>query len=367
MYFIGLMSGTSMDAIDAALVQFNDGLAVPVAYKQYPIAKGIRERLLSVSANTSVQVIAILDIQMGGLFADAVSDLLHSNNISQKMIMAIGSHGQTVLHEPDSPHPYTLQIGDPNLIAARTGILTIADFRRADIAAGGQGAPLAPAFHEFQFRHTEKDRVILNIGGMANITILPADREKPVTGFDTGPGNIFMDEWIRKHQNQPMDKDGSWAASGTVQTSLLSDFLTDPYFSTPPPKTTGRDYFNLEWLNSYLERNHSNHEPEDVQATLLAFTARTIADAILEHAHGTKEVLICGGGVHNGTLTGTIRKLLPDVTIGSTEIEGMDPDAIEAVTFAWLAKCRIDEQPANLPAVTGARKKVLLGAVYKTL
>ena len=354
-----------MDAIDAALVQFNNGQTVLVEYRQYPIARKIRKRLQSVTATTPMEEITKLDVHLGRLFADAVTRLLHTTGISQEMVVAIGCHGQTVLHKPNAPEPYSLQIGDPNLIACKTGITTVADFRRADIAAGGQGAPLAPAFHKVQFHHPEKDRVVLNIGGIANITILPADADIPVSGFDTGPGNVLMDEWISHHRNLPMDKDGNWAASGTVQPSLLTVLMNDAYFQTSPPKSTGRDYFNLVWLDSCLTQIKFRMNPEDIQATLLTLTARTIVDAILEYAPGVNEILVCGGGVHNKALINEINKNLPGYIIESTEIEGLNPDCIEAITFAWLAKCRIDGKPGNLPAVTGAKKKVVLGAVYK--
>jgi anhydro-N-acetylmuramic acid kinase len=354
-----------MDAIDSALVQFKNDQSVLAEYQQYPIDRNTQKRLRSISATTPLEEIERLDIHLGALFADTVKALIHRANIDHELVTAIGSHGQTVLHEPNAPEPFSLQIGNPNLIAYKTGITTVADFRGLDIAAGGQGAPLAPAFHQFQFQHPEKNRVILNIGGMANITILPADSSEPVSGFDTGPGNVLMDEWIRQHQDQLMDHNGHWASTGTVQADLLAALMDDPYFHVHPPKTTGRDYFNLTWLNHYLTRLENRLEPADVQATLLALTAKTIADAILNYAPNTEETLVCGGGFHNRALIDEIEKILSGCTFGSTDMEGLDPDCIEAITFAWLAKCRIEGKPGNLPSVTGAKSAVVLGAIYE--
>jgi len=354
-----------MDAIDSALVQFKCDQSILAEYQQYPMDRNTQERLRSISATTPIEEIEQLDTHLGVLFADAVKALIHRANIDHELVTAIGSHGQTVLHEPNTPEPFSLQIGNPNLIAYKTGITTVADFRGLDIAAGGQGAPLVPAFHQFQFQHPEKNRVILNIGGMANITILPADSSEPVSGFDTGPGNVLMDEWIKRHQEQLMDHNGHWATTGTPQADLLTELMGDPYFHAHPPKTTGRDYFNLSWLEHYLTRLENRLKPADVQATLLALTAKTIADAILNYAPKTEETLLCGGGVHNEALIDEIEKILSGCTIGTTDMEGLDPDCIEAITFAWLAKCRIEGNPGNLPSVTGAKSAVVLGAIYE--
>ncbi len=349
-----------MDAVDAALVLFENDQTKLIEYQQYPIDENIKNLIRSITASSPEEKIAELDSNLGYLFAKAVKTLIQTADIKHEKITAIGSHGQTIWHEPNAPEPFSLQIANPNLIAEETDILTVADFRRADIAAGGQGAPLTPAFHQFQFRHPEKDRAVLNIGGMANVSILPADRKTAVTGFDTGPGNALMDDWVRQHQNLAMDKNGEWACSGNCNQEFLSLMLNDEYFQRPPPKSTGIEYFNMDWLSSF---NHSL-SPEDVQATLLALTTETITQAIKHYAPTTKEVLVCGGGVHNKALMLAIKDKLPDCSVASTGEHGLDPDCIEAVTFAWLAKQRLEEIPANLPTVTGAKKEVLLGTIY---
>ncbi len=359
------MSGTSMDAIDAALVRFDGDSFSLTAYEQYPIEAGIRSAVRSLDGSAPMQEISRLDAVLGELFADASLKIAAQAGINPADIHAIGSHGQTVLHLPDAQPPRTLQIGDPNIIAAATGITTIADFRRMDMAAGGQGAPLAPAFHNRFLRSGENDRVILNIGGIANITVLPRDETVPITGFDTGPGNGLLDDWNYRHNRTAMDIDGNWAASGNINDDLLRQMLDEDYFSRRPPKSSGRDYFNLDWLDGVLRESRHGIAPEDVQATLLRLSAQTIADAVTDFAHGTQEMFVCGGGVHNPLLVKTLRELLPGLTIGPTSDIGMDPDAVEAVTFAWLAKCRLDGEPGNLPSVTGAREAVLLGGIYE--
>jgi len=361
MFYIGLMSGTSMDAVDCALVSFDDNKTNLISYSQYPLDDDTKKRVRSVNAKVDIEEIDQLDMHLGHLFASATNTMIKKSNINPKDIIAIGSHGQTVLHEPNAPVPLSLQIANPNIIANETGILTIADFRSMDIAAGGQGAPLAPAFHQFQFHHLEKNRVVLNIGGMANITVLPCDKYLKIIGFDTGPGNALMDNWARQHLNTDMDKDGEWANSGCVDQVLLDEMLRDDYFKTAPPKSTGIEYFNLDWLDRY----DCSLKSEDIQATLLALSVQTISQAIQQYASNTDEVLVCGGGVHNKALMHAIREQLPNCNVVSTSEYGLDPDCIEAVTFAWLAKRRIENKPGNLPSVTGATESVLLGALYE--
>jgi anhydro-N-acetylmuramic acid kinase len=364
MYYIGLMSGTSMDAIDAVLVHFKNGNPVILDYRQSPLPADVRQNLESLNADTTIAEITRLDALLGNLFAEAVHDLLAVSGLEAGSVQAIGSHGQTVLHLPEDPNPRTLQIGDPARIAVLTGIPTVADFRRNDIAAGGQGAPLAPAFHAWRFRDPDSDRVVLNIGGMANITVLPADPHTAVTGFDTGPGNVLMDGWVHSHLGHEYDRKGEWAATGRCHPPLLTALLNDPYFLKVPPKSTGRDDFNMQWLKTRLASTGTAPPPADVQATLLELTARSICDAITLYAPATREVLVCGGGVHNAALMRRLGELLTGRTVTSTEAYGVPPDAVEAVTFAWLAKCRIENRPANLPSVTGAKRPVPLGAIY---
>lgn len=354
-----------MDAIDVALVRFDEQTFEIVDYEQYPIAGEIRAAVRNLSINSGIEEISRLDAVLGELFADAVLRILKKTVLESGAIFAIGSHGQTILHLPQTDPPRTLQIGDPNIIAWKTGITTVSDFRRMDMAAGGQGAPLAPAFHARYFRSDKNNRVILNIGGMANFTFIPADPEARVTGFDTGPGNGLLDDWNFKCNKTYMDKDSVWAASGTINASLLSELLNDPYFALPPPKSTGREYFNLAWLERKLQGLGKTISPENVQATLLSLTALSVANAIKSYTTQTKEIYTCGGGTHNPVLIRKLQEELPDIQIASTAKIGIDPDAVEAVTFAWLAQQRLEDKPGNLPSVTGASKPVILGAVYE--
>ena len=293
------------------------------------------------------------------VFADAALALLREANVAPNTITALGSHGQTVCHRPSGPLPFTLQLGDPNVIAERTGIVTVADFRRADVAAGGQGAPLLPALHAAVLADPATPRAILNLGGIANLTLLVPG--KPVLGFDTGPANCLMDAWSLRVRGTPRDEGGAWARSGRVDAGLLQRLMDDPYFALPPPKSTGREYFNLDWLDARLPGNLA---PEDVQATLLQLSAHSIAVALRNGAPEIREVYACGGGVHNGALMDALRAALPGVKVDTSAALGLDPDFVEAVGFAWLARARLENVPGNLPSVTGARGPRVLGAVY---
>lgn len=293
-------------------------------------------------------------------FAAAINQFLQVYNIAPAQIEAIGSHGQNIYHHPHPPYPFTLQIGDPNTIAALTGITTVADFRRKDLAYGGQGAPLVPAFHAEIFRHPHKNRVIVNIGGIANITVLPADPTQPVIGFDTGPGNALLDSWIAKHLEQTHDHDGKWAAQGQYSETLLNALLSDPYFFHPSPKSTGREYFNLNWLKNFLP---FTAKPVDIQATLVELTARSIIDAINKHML-EGEIFVCGGGAHNAFLMQRLGSLAKNYTVSSTQTLHISPDWIEAMAFAWLAKQTLEKKPGNMPQVTGARQTAILGGIY---
>ena len=274
-------------------------------------------------------------------------------------VTAIGSHGQTIHHAPDAPQPHSLQIGNAATIAAQTGIAVVADFRRADTEAGGQGAPLVPAFHQAMFSSHAEHITVANIGGIANITILPGKPGQPLTGFDTGPGNTLLDQWAQRHLDTAMDMNGDWAAGGTPDETLLGCLLQDPYFTRAPPKSTGREYFNLDWLQHHLANGYSN--PRNVQTTLCALTARSIAAAIHHHAPDTGRLLVCGGGVHNTTLMSMLTGALEPVRVTSTAEYGIDPDWVEAAAFAWLAKQHIAGKPVNITTVTGARHPVVLG------
>jgi len=365
-YYIGLMSGTSMDAIDAALVDLSDRTPVLRDQLSAPIPAKLREKLIAVAqgGDTTVAQLSELDVRLGRLFADAALALLQHSDTAADKVRAIGSHGQTVYHRPDGPCPTSVQIGDPNIIAERTGIVTVADFRRRDMAAGGQGAPMVPALHEAVFRLNDRNRVIVNIGGIANVTLLPANPLHKTSGFDTGPGNGLMDAWIKKQQRKNKDDRGRWAASGEVDEDLLGKMLKDRYFHKAPPKSTGREYFNLAWLEKIIKRHKKRLLSKNVQATLCELTAKTISDAILEYAPQTDEVLVCGGGGHNLALMLRLQLLLGDIRVVSTEEFGVDPDYVEAIAFAWLAKQTLEGRAGNLPAVTGARHGVVLGGIY---
>lgn len=353
-----------MDAIDAALVRIVEHDLQLIQYQQTPISKKLQQTIRSINTESTLSEISEIDVIMGNLFAEASLQIIESGDLAPEDIHAIGSHGQTILHLPEAEHPRTLQIGDANIIAYQTGIITVADFRRMDIAAGGEGAPLAPAFHQWLFQNEKSDRVILNIGGMANITLLPADNKTAITGFDTGPGNALMDEWIQQHLDQDFDRDGIWASSGQSNQELLSQLLDEAYFKTAPPKSTGKDFFNLQWLENKLSMLKTSIDANDVQATLLELSVVTISDAIKNHAPDCDEILVCGGGVHNKLMMQRLSDLQSETKINSTQKAGLDPDAVEAVAFAWLAKCRMENQSGNLTSVTGADDQVILGAIY---
>lgn len=367
-YYIGLMSGTSLDGIDAVLVDFANGQPRLIEALTQPLPDELRQQLTALCqpGNNEIERMGQADIALGEVFADSVRQLLRRANIDASKILAIGSHGQTIRHLPQSA--FTLQIGDANRIAQATSITTVADFRRRDMAAGGQGAPLVPAFHTALFRSTEQNRVVLNLGGMANITLLPAGPEQPVSGFvsgfDTGPGNVLMDLWTQQHLGQPLDENGDWAASGTVNESLLSNCLSDTYFRQPPPKSTGREHFNANWLATQLGKTEQPPSTVDVQATLCELTAISVAEAIRAHATEASELLVCGGGAHNAHLLSRLRAHIEPVEVILSDERGLAADWVEAVAFAWLARETLAGRPGNLPAVTGARGAEVLGAIY---
>jgi len=360
--YIGLMSGTSMDGIDAALVRFDKQSIDILHTRTHPYDSALQADLraaIAVPLHQDLPRVDDLQRRTGECFRDAAVALLREAGVAATAVTAIGSHGQTLRHQPDAPQPFTLQVGDPKLIASGTGITTVADFRSADIAAGGQGAPLAPHFHEWLFADRDVHRAVLNIGGIANLTILSA--ENATQGFDTGPGNTLMDAWIREHRELPFDRDGAWAGSGTVNPDLLRRWLADPYFAALPPKSTGFEYFNLPWIRA---ADIGSLKTADVQATLCALSARTISDALQTFAPQTTELLVCGGGIHNQVLMQRIKDNLPAKQVVSTATAGLDPDWVEAVAFAWLAMRRLQNLPGNLPSVTGAREAVLLGTIH---
>jgi anhydro-N-acetylmuramic acid kinase len=357
--FIGLMSGTSLDGIDAALVAFTDGKPELRATHYRPYGAAIKDKLLTLhrpSANELHQSFVVAN-ELAREYAATVAGLLQDAGIGAHEISSIGCHGQTIRHCPEQG--YTVQIGNAALLAELSGITVVSDFRSRDIAAGGHGAPLVPAFHDMTLRHPAVHRVIVNIGGIANLSDLPPGR--PTTGFDCGPGNMLMDAWIAQHNGEPFDRNGSWAASGRVIPALLQALKNEPYFAAAPPKSCGRDLFNMDWLKIRL---HGNEAPADVQATLLALTSDGIADAIRRFCKGAAEVYLCGGGAHNVALAGRLRQALPDCKIQLTDALGVGADWMEAIAFAWLARQALHGIPANLPQVTGAAHPCILGAIY---
>jgi len=364
MHYIGLMSGTSVDGIDAALVSIPvSGQLTLLATHQHPFPVAVRaavQALMQPGPN-EIEREGELDVQLGRLFAEATHALLAKSGVSASGIRAIGSHGQTIRHRPHAAHPFTRQIGNPSVIAEETGITTVADFRARDLAAGGEGAPLVPTFHQWLFRKPGVNRAIVNIGGIANITWLPATENNAVLGFDTGPGNTLLDQWIARHRNEPYDRDGAWATSGHVQKDLLAQLMTDEYFTKAPPKSTGREHFNLAWLERQLAGKLA---PEDIQATLAELTAASIARGLKILPEKIGEIFICGGGGHNRDLLARLRAQLPGIPVATTGILGLDPDWVEAAAFAWLAHQTLAGRAGNLPSVTGARHPVLLGGIY---
>lgn len=363
--YIGLMSGTSADAIDAALVDLQSTPEL-LAHHTLRLPSKTREQIhaLSLPDNNEIDRMGALDVDLGRLFAQTSLELLAKTGIHASEISAIGSHGQTIRHRPPGSieGTFTLQIGDPNLIAEMTGITTVADFRRRDMAAGGQGAPLVPAFHRAIFQAQDTNRAIVNIGGMANITWLPAQGQ--TLGFDTGPGNVLMDIWIAEHLGKSYDQDGVWASSGQISTPLLASLMATPYFTMPAPKSTGRESFNRTWLEKNLCTLTSDPTAADVQATLLELTAITIANSVNALSQTSKEIFICGGGAYNTALMRRLKALLAHDTLASTTALGVDPQWIEAMAFAWLAQQTINHRPGNLRAVTGAVREVILGGIY---
>jgi len=356
--FIGLMSGTSGDAIDAALVGF-DAAGRPrlLTGHQVALPTAIQSRIFDLQSGleTHIERVCELDVDMADLYTKAVNELLIRSGTDKASIEAVGNHGQTLLHYPNLSRAFTLQVGDNHRLAERTGIAVVGDFRRRDVAAGGQGAPLVPAFHKTLVKRGES-AIFLNIGGIANISVITA---AGVTGFDTGPGNTLLDAWIRQHKKMPFDQGGAWAGQGQVLEPLISEMLADPYFSQVAPKSTGQDYFNLAWLERF-ELNA--YRAEDVQRSLLELTARSIASEI--NTAGCRTVYLSGGGYHNTLLVQRLKNLMPQANLDSSDALGVDPDFMEAMAFAWLAKQCLDGKYSGLPEVTGAVSPRILGVVF---
>ena len=383
--FIGLMSGTSLDGVDVALVEFNDSKQPPANeqarvlhthFLAYP--SSLRSEILALQQPTAneLEATALIGNALAKLYASAVNQLLSSADLSPSKITAIGCHGQTIRHRPGFKDGvgFTLQIGNAALLSELTGITVVSDFRSRDIAAGGQGAPLVPAFHQAVFASTHANRVIINIGGIANITYLgrTESSRSPVSniifGFDSGPGNMLLDAWIKQHKNLDYDANGAWASTGQLIAPLLCAMLAEPYFALAPPKSTGRDLFNDDWLEKKRQTASTlatNNRPQDVANTLVALTAQTIYKALTQYCGQFDEVYLCGGGAHNDLLVQNLQALLGNTKCDSTTSLGIGVDWVEAIAFAWLAKQCIYGNTANVAEVTGAKGRRILGAIYQ--
>lgn len=367
-FYIGLMSGTSIDGIDAALLCINESACELRATHAHPLPDKLRADVAAIShtGNNEIERLGPLDRALGAEFGRAALALLEGAGIAARAVRAIGSHGQTIRHRPPSQGhatsaAYTLQIADPNTIAEATGITTVADFRRRDMAAGGEGAPLAPAFHEAAFAAAGVRRAIVNIGGIANISLL--DGESLIAGFDCGPGNTLLDHWAQQHLGERYDADGAWAREGVVDKGLLEQLLAHPFFSQSGPRSTGKESFNLEWAGAALA-DYAKLAARDVQATFLELTAQGIARGLAGSSIGGEEIYICGGGAHNRFMLERLGQLLAPAPVATTGALGLSPDWVEAATFAWLARRTLYGLPGNAPVVTGAAGERVLGAIY---
>lgn len=363
-YYIGLMSGTSLDGVDGVLADCSASSTrvLQHAYRPFPAELAAELLALNHSGPDELHRAALAANALVRVYAAVVGELLQAAGLPAGAIAAIGAHGQTVRHRPGAfdGTGYTLQLNNPALLAELSGITVVADFRSRDVAAGGQGAPLVPAFHRALFGRAGQTVAVLNLGGMSNLSIL---RDDAVLGFDCGPGNALLDAWCRQHTGQPYDDQGRWGASGSVQPQLLVSLLQEPYFDQPPPKSTGRDLFHPGWLNERLGR-HPHLKPEDVQATLAELTARSCAIELQRHAQGCRRLIVCGGGAFNTQLMQRLRALLPGLAVVASDVEGLPPLQVEAAAFAWLARKTLHRETGSLESVTGAHGARVLGAIY---
>lgn len=364
--YVGLISGTSIDCIDAVILDCNGALPKLIAFHEHPIDNATKQALaaLCLPGDNEIDRMGAMDIKVGELFADATHRVLDKAKLTPADIKAIGSHGQTIRHRPPKQkgkRGFTLQIGDANTLVEQTGITTVSDFRRRDMSTGGQGAPFAPAFHQAIVPDDIETCVFLNLGGIANITLM--HKGKVVCGYDTGPANGLMDAWILKNKGLSFDDNGHWATTGSVNTELLAELKSHSYFGLPAPKSTGREEFHLPWLESIIAG--ADISTEDIQATLLQLSTETIADDIAKQSHNASVIYCCGGGVRNAALLGSLQGQLGSTRVTTTDELGIAPDWVEACAFAWLAKQRLDEKPIMLSAVTGAEHECIAGAVYQ--
>ena len=362
--YVGVMSGTSLDGIDAVLVEFNAKRVEIHHAVTTPYSSELSTKILDMLNKPQVplQKLGELDVTVGHFFSECITNLLQSSSFQADEVIAIGHSGHTILHKPSSPNAFTMQIGDPSTIAAETGITTIGNIRNMDLALGGQGAPLAPAFHHWYFANKSESRIVVNIGGIANISVLHP--QQPLIGFDTGPGNTLLDNWSLKCRGIPFDNQGSWSKTGHISAPLLATLKSDKYFELIPPKSTGLEYFNLTWLENTIQDMKENFTDEDVQATLTELTASTIADAIDATETDPQCIILCGGGVFNAALMERLSALLPCARLETTSKYGIEPQWVEAVLFAWLARNRLHNKSGNVPTVTGACHAAPLGGIY---
>ncbi len=360
--YIGVMSGTSLDGVDVVLAAIDERMVAQQASYSHPIPLELKNAILGMCQGQQVTLAQVgeLDTRLGMLFGEAVLGLMKKAGITAEEVTAIGCHGQTVWHQPKGDATFSMQLGDNNRIAAMTGVTTIGDFRRRDMAFGGQGAPLVPAFHQALLAHSTERRMILNIGGIANLSLLLPGQ--PIRGYDTGPGNMLLDAWIWRHRAQPYDKNAEWANSGRVNLTLLQQMLSDPYFAEPAPKSTGREYFNIAWLEKQLSKVHEL-AAEDVQATLAELTAVSIAEQV-QLAGSCDRLMVCGGGARNPLVMARLSAMLPGTEVSTTDSFGISGDDMEALAFAWLAFRTLSGKAGNLPSVTGASQETVLGAIY---
>ena len=357
--YVGVMSGTSLDGADAVVVDFSAAAPRTLAFASIDYPQALRDRLMALShdGSDSLEAAGRASVELADLYARVVDDVLRKAGVSRSQVKGVGVHGQTVRHRP--AECFTIQLNDPARVAERCGIDIVADFRRRDMAAGGEGAPLVPAFHDAVFRDGPRARAIVNIGGIGNVTWLAPGR--PTIGFDCGPGNVLMDAWAGRHLRARFDEGGRWAASGRVDTDFLSRLLSEPYLREPPPKSTGRELFHAAWLEPLLPKSA---RPEEIQATLAEFTARTIVDAIDRFCPGTEEIYLAGGGARNGHLVSRIGELAKDRPVAPTDVLGVPTQHVESVAFAWLAMKCLAREPIDMTAVTGAKGPRILGAIY---
>ena len=361
--YIGVMSGTSLDGADISIVEFEKNKLCSYQGKTYPFPKNLSKKLFELRNHAlSLESLGRIDKSLGFFFSKCIKDYLTELSLDSKNILAIGFSGLTIYHKPSNPEPFTMQIGDPNIICKETKIDVASDFRRADMALNGEGAPLTPGFHKWYFGNSKETRVILNLGGIANITIL--EPGKKLVGFDTGPANTLIDCWSKKIWDIPYDEDGRMAKNGNISNLLLNELTSDSYFSKDPPKSTGTEYFNLNWLNSKLDELKIKIEDKDILRTLTQLTVDTISDSIERFLSEPCKIILCGGGVSNIFLVNQLKNRLNNFDIYSSQSFGLDPNLLESIAFAWLAKQRVDKIPSNVPSVTGAKKETILGSIY---